>query len=60
MTKRRKRTILVGALVVLALVIVGRWLNARKIGGQEPAEPFHIAGNFYYVGAMPAIPLRPR
>jgi metallo-beta-lactamase class B len=51
MTNRRKLTILVGALTVLALVIVGRWLNARKIGGQEPAEPFRIAGNFYYVGA---------
>lgn len=36
---------------VLALVLVGRWLNATKRGGQEPAEPFRIAGNFYYVGA---------
>ena len=26
-------------------------MNATKIGGQEPAEPFRIAGNFYYVGA---------
>jgi metallo-beta-lactamase class B len=32
-------------------VLVGRWLNATKIGGQQPAEPFRIAGNFYYVGA---------
>ena len=32
-------------------IFVGRWLNATKIGGQEPAEPFRIAGNFYYVGA---------
>ena len=23
----------------------------QKIGGQQPAEPFRIAGNFYYVGA---------
>ncbi|HEX3131170.1 MAG TPA: subclass B3 metallo-beta-lactamase [Thermoanaerobaculia bacterium] len=36
---------------LLALVIVARWLNATKRGGQEPAEPFRIAGNFYYVGA---------
>jgi len=36
---------------VLALVIVARWLNATKRGGQEPAEPFRIAGNLYYVGA---------
>ena len=33
------------------LVLVGRWLNATKVGGQQPAEPFRIAGNFYYVGA---------
>lgn len=35
----------------VALVLVGRWLNATKVGGQEPAEPFRIAGNLYYVGA---------
>ena len=34
-----------------ALVLVGRWVNATKVGGQQPAEPFRIAGNFYYVGA---------
>src|SRR5689334_19919901 len=45
--------ILVGVLTVLAVVLVGigRWLNANKVGGQGPAEPFRIAGNFYYVGA---------
>jgi metallo-beta-lactamase class B len=37
--------------IALALVVVGRRLNAGKIGGQQPAEPFRIAGNFYYVGA---------
>ena len=36
---------------VLALVLVGRSLNATKRGGQGPAEPFRIAGNLYYVGA---------
>ena len=40
-----------GLLSALALVFVGRWLNATKVGGQQPAESFHIAGNFYYVGA---------
>jgi metallo-beta-lactamase class B len=49
-TKRRWLMAL-GGLSVLALVLVGRWLNATKIGGQQPAEPFCIAGNFYYVGA---------
>ena len=39
---------------VLALVLAGRRLNATKLGGQEPAEPFRIAGNFYYVGANDA------
>jgi len=42
---------LVAALSIVALVAAGRWLNAGKIGGQQPAEPFRIAGNFYYVGA---------
>jgi metallo-beta-lactamase class B len=37
--------------LALVLVLAGRWLNARKIGGQQPVEPFRIAGNFYYVGA---------
>ena len=48
--KRRVLAVL-GLPIVLTLVLVGRWLNANKIGGQGPAEPFRIAGNFYYVGA---------
>ena len=43
--------ILVGLLITLALVVIGRWANANKIGGQQPADPFRIAANFYYVGA---------
>jgi len=50
-TKRYRLVVLLGLVTVLALVLVGRWLNATKIGGQQPAEPFRIAGNFYYVGA---------
>jgi metallo-beta-lactamase class B len=46
---------LLGVLSALALVFFGAWLKelrpATKRGGQEPAEPFRIAGNFYYVGA---------
>jgi metallo-beta-lactamase class B len=49
--KRHRLVVLLGLVSVLALVLVGRWLNATKRGGQEPAEPFRIAGNFYYVGA---------
>jgi hypothetical protein len=51
LTKRRWLVVLPGLLSALALVILGRWLNATKRGGQAPAEPFRIAGNFYYVGA---------
>jgi hypothetical protein len=40
-----------GVFVVVALVVASRWLNANEVGGQQPAEPFRIAGNFYYVGA---------
>ena len=39
------------AVLALAAVFIGRWVNATKIGGQSIAEPFHIAGNLYYVGA---------
>ena len=47
----RRRLLLLGLVLLFGLVLVGRWLNATKIGGQQPAEPFRIAGNFYYVGA---------
>jgi len=50
-TKRRRLVVLLAVLSVVTLVLVGRWLNATKIGGQQAAEPFRIAGNFYYVGA---------
>jgi metallo-beta-lactamase class B len=49
--KPYRLVVLLGLVSVLALVLAGRWLNATKRGGQEPAEPFRIAGNFYYVGA---------
>jgi metallo-beta-lactamase class B len=51
MTIKRKLIISMGVIAVFVLLIAGRWLNTRKIGGQQPAEPFRIAGNFYYVGA---------
>lgn len=50
-TKRFRLSILLGLLIVVALIFGGRRLNAAKRGGQGPAEPFRIAGNFYYVGA---------
>ena len=52
---KRFRLVAILALVsVVALVFAGRWLNATKLGGQGPAEPFRIAGNLYYVGATDA------
>ena len=46
--------VLLGLAALLALVLVLRSLNATKRGGQGPAEPFRLAGNFYYVGATDA------
>jgi metallo-beta-lactamase class B len=31
--------------------LFGKWREATQRGGQKTAEPFHIAGNLYYVGA---------
>lgn len=50
-TRRYRLAAVLGLVGVLALLLVGRQLNATKRGGQEPAEAFRIAGNFYYVGA---------
>ena len=52
--KRFRLVVLLALVGVLALVLVGRSLNATKRGGQGPAEPFRIAGNLYYVGATDA------
>jgi metallo-beta-lactamase class B len=49
--KRYQLVVLLGLVSVLALVLAGRWLNVTKRGGQQPAEPFRIAGNLYYIGA---------
>ena len=49
--RRWRLIVLFGVLSAVALVLVGRRLNATKRGGQGPAEPFRIAGNLYYVGA---------
>ena len=52
MTPSRRRALFATALVLgVTLLLLARWGNANKIGGQQPADPFRIAGNFYYVGA---------
>jgi Metallo-beta-lactamase superfamily len=44
--------VLLLALTVAPAVFLGRiWKANADRGGQQPAEPFRIAGNFYYVGA---------
>ena len=50
----RRRVLAALGMLSVALIFLGRWLNATKRGGQGPAEPFRIAGNFYYVGATDA------
>ncbi len=51
LTKRHWRIVLLGMAVVIVVVVFDKWLDAGNRGGQQPAEPFRIAGNFYYVGA---------
>jgi len=49
--KRYRMIVVVGLASIVAAALIAQWLNATKMGGQMPAEPFRIAGNFYYVGA---------
>jgi metallo-beta-lactamase class B len=53
--RRHWPLVLLAVLGPLALFLLGKWVQelrpATKRGGQQPAEPFRIAGNFYYVGA---------
>ena len=54
MPRRAKREVLAFALVLGAIVfalLVGLWKVTVDRSGPGPAEPFRIAGNFYYVGA---------
>ena len=49
---RRRRLLVLLALAAIPLVFLLRaWKANSDRGGQKPAEPFRIAGNFYYVGA---------
>jgi len=54
-TKRRVLGLVLGLAAVLLASPIAAWVNElrprTKRGGQQPAEPFRIAGNFYYVGA---------
>jgi metallo-beta-lactamase class B len=49
--RRRWPFILLGAVVIAIALVYPKWRRGTDNGGQLPAEPFRIAGNFYYVGA---------
>jgi len=51
LTKRHWLVILFVLVATLAVILGRTWKAHSDRGGQEPAEPFRIAGNFYYVGA---------
>jgi metallo-beta-lactamase class B len=49
-----KRQLLVFVLALAAVIapfVFRIWKASASQGGQQPAEPFRIAGNFYYIGA---------
>jgi metallo-beta-lactamase class B len=49
---RREALVLLIALSIAPAVLLGRaWKAKAELKGQGPAEPFRIAGNFYYIGA---------
>jgi len=51
LTKRRWLLILLALAVPPGVYAFSKWREGGRNGGQLPAEPFRIAGNFYYVGA---------
>ncbi len=51
LTRRRIRLTLLGVAAAALVVLARRWKETSDRGGQQPVEPFRIAGNFYYVGA---------
>src|SRR5688500_13155160 len=51
LTRRPWLIVLLGLAAVLLVFLFVQWREAGRRGGQKYAEPFRIAGNFYYVGA---------
>jgi metallo-beta-lactamase class B len=51
LTKRRWLLVLLALAVPLGVFAFSKWWEGTRNGGQLPAEPFRIAGNFHYVGA---------
>jgi metallo-beta-lactamase class B len=48
---RRWLALGVAVVVVVVAALYPKWRESSNNGGQKYAEPFRIAGNFYYVGA---------
>lgn len=53
-TGKRVLGVLLGLAAVLVGLLFPRWKASSDRGGQQPAEPFRIAGNLHYVGASDA------
>ncbi|MFL5562620.1 MAG: subclass B3 metallo-beta-lactamase [Gemmatimonadaceae bacterium] len=51
LTKRTWLLIVLGVVFVVLASLFLKWKDNSDHGGQKYAEPFRIAGNFYYVGA---------
>ncbi|HLL48763.1 MAG TPA: metallo-beta-lactamase, partial [Longimicrobiaceae bacterium] len=51
LSKRRWLVVLLALFAPLAVFLGMKWKASSDQGGQQPAEPFRIAGNLYYVGA---------
>jgi metallo-beta-lactamase class B len=52
--KRYGTLVLIGVVSILVGLLVSTWKASSDRGGQKYAEPFRVAGNFYYVGANDA------
>ena len=50
-TRRGWLLLLLGLVTPVAVIAFSMWREAASRHGQQPVEPFRIAGNFYYVGA---------
>jgi metallo-beta-lactamase class B len=50
-TRRDALVLLLGLSAPLVVFLGLTWKAQSERGGQDPADPFRIAGNFYYVGA---------
>ena len=54
LTRRDVLTLLLGLGAAPAVFLGRKWKASAELHGQELAEPFRIAGNFYYVGTNDA------